>query len=100
MILVEIQVRIKIMQFTIDGKIASFNERNRRASDYLQDDQRDRQTQEASCSCELGDKKIVLEAARSFSVVVYLQKLFSWYACLGADDSQGSALDFVMVGQR
>ncbi len=75
MILVEIQVRIKIMQFTIDGKIASFNERNRRASDYLQDDQRDRQTQEASCSCELGDKKIV-------------------------DDSQGRALDFVMVGQR
>ena len=27
-------------------------------------------------------------------IVICLQKLFSWYACLGADGSQGRALDF------
>jgi hypothetical protein len=58
------------------------------------------QIQEASCSSEQEDKKIILEATWSFSVVVYLQKLFSWYACLGADGSQGRALDFAMIGQR
>ena len=32
-------------------------------------------------------------------VLICLQKLFPWYACLGTDGSQSRSLDFAMVGQ-
>src|SRR6266568_6627583 len=37
---------------------------------------------------------------RQLGIVICLQKLFPWYACLCADGSQGRAFDFAMIGQR
>jgi hypothetical protein len=87
-------------------------DRNRRASDYLQDDQRDRQTRSANsssaplagllfCVVYIEINQVTSTAGKPqgrLDVLICLQKLFPWYTCLGADGSQGRAFDFAMIG--
>jgi hypothetical protein len=83
---------------SIDYIIYINTRQNRRASDYPQAYQRDRETGRASFCHGLRDKRMA-PGKRRLGTVIRLQKLLLWYPCLGADGSQGRALDFAMIGQ-